>query len=86
MPSLPDSYALLVARQYPGGGAIARVPAVLRGPHRSPLFRPPGARRAARIPAGDRRTFILALSASLVGVTAAAIIGSLAPLNSTWAT
>src|SRR5207253_2933490 len=38
----------------------------------------------AHIPAGDRRTFPLALAASLVGVTAAAIIGCIAPLNSTW--
>lgn len=33
----------------------------------------------------DRRAFTLALSASLVGVAAAALVGSLAPLNSTWA-
>ena len=47
------------------------------------LFESPGAHRGAL--ARDRRAFTIALSASLVGVTAAVLIGSLAPLNSTWA-
>ena len=47
------------------------------------LFESPGAHRGAL--ARDRRAFIMALSASLAGVTAAVLIGSLAPLNSTWA-
>jgi len=47
------------------------------------LFESPGAHRGAL--ARDRRAFTVALSASLVGVTAAVLVGSLAPLNSTWA-
>ena len=47
------------------------------------LFESPGAHRGAL--ARDRRAFTIALSASLAGVTAAVLIGSLAPLNSTWA-
>ena len=46
------------------------------------LFAYPGGHAGAL--SRDRRTFTLALSASLVGVTAAVLIGSLAPLNSTW--
>ncbi len=41
-------------------------------------------RPGPRVLAGDRRTFTLALSAGLAGVTAAALFGSLAPLHSTW--
>lgn len=40
---------------------------------------------AGGAPSRDRRAFTLALSASLVGVAGAALVGSLAPLNSTWA-
>jgi len=47
------------------------------------LFESPGAHRGAL--ARDRRAFTVALSASLAGVTAAVLVGSLAPLNSTWA-
>jgi len=47
------------------------------------LFEPPGTHRGAL--ARDRRAFTVALSASLAGVTAAVLVGSLAPLNSTWA-
>jgi hypothetical protein len=47
------------------------------------LFESPGAHRGAL--ARDRRAFTMALSASLAGVTAAVLVGSLAPLNSTWA-
>ena len=47
------------------------------------LFESPSAHRDAL--ARDRRAFTVALSASLVGVTAAVLVGSLAPLNSTWA-
>jgi hypothetical protein len=46
------------------------------------LFAYPGGHGGAL--SRDRRTFTLALSASLVGVTAAVLVGSLAPLNSTW--
>ena len=47
------------------------------------LFESPSAHRGAL--ARDRRAFTVALSASLAGVTAAVLVGSLAPLNSTWA-
>ena len=46
------------------------------------LFESPATHRGAL--ARDRRAFTLALSASLAGVTAAVLVGSLAPLNSTW--
>ncbi|MGD0243515.1 MAG: cellulose binding domain-containing protein [Streptosporangiaceae bacterium] len=58
---------------------------VVRGPHGGRRFRPPGTRRAGHTPAEDRRVFTLTLSAGLAGITAAALVGSLAPLNSTWA-
>jgi hypothetical protein len=48
------------------------------------LPRGPRALRAAL--ARDRRTFTLALSATLAGITAAAVFGSIAPLHSTWMT
>ncbi|HET9972310.1 MAG TPA: cellulose binding domain-containing protein [Streptosporangiaceae bacterium] len=47
------------------------------------LFEPAGTHRG--VLARDRRAFTVALSASLAGVTAAVLVGSLAPLNSTWA-
>jgi hypothetical protein len=34
--------------------------------------------------AKDRRAFALALSAAVAGVTAAVVLGSFAPLHSTW--
>jgi hypothetical protein len=69
----------------PGAYLSARIPAGLRGLHGGPLFRPPGTRRAGHTPAEDRRVFTLTVSAGLAGITAAALVGSLAPLNSTWA-
>jgi hypothetical protein len=73
------------AHARPGAYLSARIPAGLRGLHGGPLFRPPGSRRAGHTPAEDRRVFTLTVSAGLAGITAAALVGSLAPLNSTWA-
>ena len=54
-------------------------------PNGRPLFASSGGRQALRAAvARDRRTFALALSATAVGVTAAVLFGTFAPLHSTW--
>lgn len=49
-----------------------------------PLLEHPGAHVRPAAQSDDRRTFTLVMSAGLAGVTAAALVGSLAPLASTW--
>ena len=49
-----------------------------------PLLEHPGAHVRSAVQSDDRRTFTLVMSAGLAGVTVAALVGSLAPLASTW--
>jgi len=92
-PQRPQSLLLL---EYPDGNGrsgvclnsgIAPNGSPLISSDGSPLISPVGGRRALRTAlARDRRTFAIAVSATLAGITAAAVFGSLAPLNSTWTT
>jgi len=68
-------------------GVITPSGSPLFSPGDSPLASPVGGRRALRAAlARDRRAFAIAVSATLAGIIAAAVFGSLAPLNSTWMT